>query len=751
MDHKQSPLPRLLFRNAVVLLAFSAAAAPDVRAQGCEVGTTSTTWATNCPTAPPAACVTGSWMDPGSTTNDPAQCFSTHFVVHSLAGTITPAQCQAALNQLENVIWPAFFGPPLFFPEPYCNAAIKWKASVHVRNEFALTGGGWGNGFMGMWIGPGATADHWGLAHEFTHALQSTTTGLNCRSGPNTCGWIHESHANFMPHQLPEFAGNVHCSEMLANMPHLYLGSTRDRYCNWQFMEFLKDKACYSAVNRIWTNSPASNDPFDNIRASQGWSVGQLNDFFADWALHNVTWDYAVSSAAFRNTYGPVTDRSRPERRLRLTQLEPQNAQWAANRRFQSPYFWAPQRWGYNVVRLFPDAGAASVAVTFRGVVQGGASSDWRWGLVATNSSITAPRYSPLQRGAGAQLDFCVNAGESLFLVVMGTPSVQQHIVWDQAYPSIPRYPWLVELRNAWPEGFQNGQVAACPAGTQRHPNGGGCATTATPASVFVAPSAKVLGGSVTGSARIEDQATVVSGTVSGGRVGALSIVRNFGVSGSAVAQSTFYPLGFFEPNQALSGSGRLYGDVEYRGAGLNRSSGSCSGFVDAATCIPGTINDVTAAPPYAWPGGTGGGGIVPDGTYRVLARRSGMALNATGTADGANVDQLTYNGGAGQRWTLTHLGGNVYRIIGQGSGRALETASTSTANGVNVDIRTDTGAANQRWTITATSGGFFRLTPGSSAGSALDVNGVSNADGANVQQWTANGGNNQQWTFQAP
>jgi hypothetical protein len=145
-----------------------------------------------------------------------------------------------------------------------------------------------------------------------------------------------------MPHQLPEFAGNVHCSEMLANMPHLYLGSTRDRYCNWQFMEYLKDRHCYTAVNQIWTTSAPSNDPFDNIRTSRGWTVSQLNDFFGDWAMHNVTWDYASSAGAFRSTYGPITDRTRPERRLRLTQLEPLDAQWAGNRRFFSPYYWRP-------------------------------------------------------------------------------------------------------------------------------------------------------------------------------------------------------------------------------------------------------------------------------------------------------------------------------------------------------------------------------------------------------------------------
>ena len=574
----------------------------NVASSTCQAGTTNTTWATSCPSAPPTSCVAGTWVDPGSTTGDPLQCQSAHFAVHAPAGTITAAQCTQATDELENVIWPHYFGSPIFLPEPYCNSSQKFKASVHIRNEFGLTGGGWGNGFMGMWIGPLATADHWGLAHEFTHAVQSTTKGLNCSSGPNTCGWVYESHANFMPHQLPEFANNVHCSELLDNAPHLYLGSTRDRYCNWQFMEFLKDKACYSSVNKIWTAPTTSNDPFTNIKSTQGWTTSQLNDFFGDWAMHNVTWDYKVSSGAFAATYGPITDKSRPERRLRLTALEALDGQFATNRRFVSPYLWAPQRWGYNVIRLHPDPGAASVTVTFRGVIQSGANSDWRWGLVATTSALTNPRYSTLQRGSDGTLEMCVGPNDSLWLVVMGTPSVQQQIVWDQAYPSIFRYPYMVQLQNAWPDGFQNGQQDACAFGLSRHSNGGGCAPASLPSSVFVAPAAQVVGGSVSGSARIEDHATVVSGTVTGGTVGGLSIITDsFNVGGSAKAQTTFYPLGFFESNQGISGNAVLYGDVENRGAGFNRSSGMCSGFVDSATCIPGSINEVTVHPPYTW------------------------------------------------------------------------------------------------------------------------------------------------------
>ena len=150
-----------------------------------------------------------------------------------------------------------------------------------------------------------------------------------------------------------------------------------------------------------------------------------------------------------------------------------------------------------------------------------------------------------------------------------------------------------------------------------------------------------------------------------------------------------------------------------------------------------------------------GGTGIVPDGTYRIIARHSGKALDVywEATADGSNVDQWTYDGGKNQLWTLTHLGGNVYKILGVQSGKVLEVATTSTADDTNVDIRTYTGAANQQWTISALSGSYFRLTPMSSSGSALDVGGVSMTDGANVHIWTWLGGSyyNQQWTFQAP
>jgi len=574
-------------------------------------GSSVTTWASGC-TAAKVACTAGTWTAGGP---DPDHSGfnlikeSDHFTIYS-DETISDATATSALNTLETVVWQNLFNSNLYMPEPWCKSSTKIKPAIHVHSDWGLTGGGWATDRIGMWIGTGGLTDHWGLTHEFTHSWQTANNqagGLACNSA-NTCGWIHESHANYTPHQLPEYASNVHCSEMLGNAPHLYLGSTRDRYCNWQFMEYLKDKYCPSAVNEMWTAS--GDDPFTSLQKSRGWTVSQLNDFFGDWAMHNVVWDYKATPGAFRTTYGNITATDKAERLRRLMPLEALDANWAANRRFVSPFYGAPQRFGYNVVRLHPENGATSITVKFRGIDQSGSNADFRWGLVATNSAFTSARYSAIKSGLDAAVTFKVNSGEPLFLVVTATPKTFQTVTWDQEYNTIWRYPYMIELANAWPAGFQNGALDACPSGTVRHDNGGGCAPSSTPATVYVGPYAKVLStATVSGSARIEDEAIIVKGTVSGGTVGGLSVVgmsgsdwgdNTFNVAGSATVRTTFYPLGFFEANQGASGTANIYGDVELRGDGTNRSSGNFSGYVDASSTV-GSATDKNSKGPWTW------------------------------------------------------------------------------------------------------------------------------------------------------
>lgn len=583
----------------------------DTATSAVDEGTSVTNWASGCATAK-VPCASGTWQLPGPDYDHSGYKLikeSSHFVIYS-DETVSDATASSALDVMENTVWKNLFESNLFMPEPYCKSSTKYKAAIHVHSGWGLTGGGWGSDRIGMWIGPDALSDHWGLAHEFTHSWQTANNqggGMACNQS-NTCGWIHESHANFTPHQLSEYSANVHCSEMLANAPHLYLGSTRDRYCNWQFMEYLKDKYCPSAVNDMWTTSGA--DPFTNLQKSRGWSVSQLNDFFGDWAMHNVVWDYKATPGAFRNTYGNITLTNKSERMRRLMPLEALDDSWATDRRFVSPFHGAPQRFGYNVVRLYPVDGASTVAVTFRGIDQSGSNADFRWGLVATNTGFTTARYSKLQSGLDGKVIFKVNSGEPLFLVVVATPSTFQTITWDQEYNTIWRYPYMIELANAWPAGFQNGARDVCPSGTQRHANGGGCAPSSTPASVYVGPYATVLsGGKVSGGARIEDQAIIVNGSVTGGTVGGLSIVgmtggdwgnNTFNVSGSATVRTAFYPLGYFEGGQSVSGTTNLYGDVEFRGEGTSRSSGNLSGYVDASSTT-GTATDRNSKGPWTW------------------------------------------------------------------------------------------------------------------------------------------------------
>lgn len=585
-------------------------------------------------TPPAAACVAGTWSvvsaDPA--TEQPVQYETAHFAFRWKAGDVAMADAVDGGKALE-VIWATYMGR-IGFTEPFCDTAAKHKANVNLDPTFGLTGGPTGERDMGMWIGPLALKDHWGLAHEFDHALQGSTRGLR---DSIYSGWMWESHANWMAHQTDEYhKTEVHCSEMLVNYPHLYYGSTRDRYCNWQFFEFLKDSFGYKAVNDIWTKSLkpdqagyTDEDPFTVLARNQGWNIDQLNDVFGDWALSNVNWDYIDpdgndEGALYRDKYGSMDSRD-GDRALRVTALDPVDL---AKHRFAVPEAWAPQRWGYNIVQLVPDAGATKIDVKFRGIVQtasavaalpglqnepatiGAPHSGWRWGVVAIGADGQS-RMSPIVRGADGEMVFPLKAGDkAVYMVVVGAPSAMQKIQWDQAYYSIYRYPWMVELDGAMPQGFEAG--ATDPAGGHRHSNGGGWVSNSAhvDASAYVGPYARVLGGTVTGHARIEDHAIVTGGTVQDDAiVGGLSVISDgVTVKDHGVVKTIFKGIGAFEPGTVIGGTAQVLGDVEMRG-GPTLTKGVFYGFVDQSSMtdpakggdLTAPVPEVTAKPDYSW------------------------------------------------------------------------------------------------------------------------------------------------------
>ncbi len=141
-------------------------------------------------------------------------------------------------------------------------------------------------------------------------------------------------------------------------------------------------------------------------------------------------------------------------------------------------------------------------------------------------------------------------------------------------------------------------------------------------------------------------------------------------------------------------------------------------------------------------------------GTYKVLNRNSGFAIDATGggTSNGTLLQQWVHSGGGGtnQHWTVSHIGNGKYRFIGQGSGRAVDVPSSSLDNSVQLQLWDWNNTGAQKWTLNYKSGGYFEAV-NETSGKAMDVRSSSTANGAVVQQYTPNGSNAQQWIFITP
>ncbi|MEO7718885.1 MAG: RICIN domain-containing protein [Capsulimonas sp.] len=148
----------------------------------------------------------------------------------------------------------------------------------------------------------------------------------------------------------------------------------------------------------------------------------------------------------------------------------------------------------------------------------------------------------------------------------------------------------------------------------------------------------------------------------------------------------------------------------------------------------------------------TGGGSsnLIANGTYTIVNKNSGMALDDPGgsTADSTAINQWSVNGGSNQRWQLTNLGGNVVELINVASGKALDVTGASTTAGALIDQYTWGNNAWQKWNIVSMGSGYYKITSNYS-GLALDVASASTTAGASVDQWTWSGNANQLWKFQ--
>ena len=574
---------------------------------------------------------------------------SDHFAVmwnDALAAPFTSAQADSNLKVLESLR--DFFYTKTLFPNPYAQAETKYKTNVYILATGWSLGGG-DAGHPALFVHPDVFRNKWAIAHEYASSLLFGTAGFR---GNVFGGWLWKSHAEWMAHQL--YPGETGCAEKYTRNTDIHYGTMRNTGCNWQFLEYLKETEGIGFPARLWSDGwPESSSPqhadedfFRALMRLKGWDFAKLGDAWGTFALRMARYDFA-NGAVYRAQW----ERGRPEWQMRLTRT-PLEALDPSQRRYIVPDAFAPQRYGYNIVRLRREPGQTRVRVAFRGIRQDRSAnpgfrksrpaepdsisapgSGWRFGLVAVDTVRTTFNYSTLMAAGEVSLDLAPAESE-VYLVVAATPTNRQLIQGDQPSYTIYRYPWMCEIQGAWPDGLQPGASRA-PAGVAgiRHPNGGGfvAATATVAATAYVGPQAMVLGkAKVLGQARLEgsaiagesgevrDQAVIAgyagvwAGQVFGSaRIDGAAQITNAGtkVSGNARVGGRSLDL---DP-AILSGTAQVLGDAEIRA--VTADHGVFYGFVGSYEVTNAEMGanrtapepEITRAGPYLWADATTG------------------------------------------------------------------------------------------------------------------------------------------------
>jgi carbonic anhydrase/acetyltransferase-like protein (isoleucine patch superfamily) len=267
-------------------------------------------------------------------------------------------------------------------------------------------------------------------------------------------------------------------------------------------------------------------------------SQAQTNDFIAKTAMKTITFDFPSNSEGwFEKTsanWSNVEDLENQKDYLDIWGLCSHTRFIPMAINYDSLHFairdcQAPQDYGFNVIRLYPQKrnadSTATVGIHFKGHLESAASelkkkSGWRWAFVSVSAD-GIPRYGAIHSDADGVATYNMQADDKeLYLVVTGAPTAQDanHLYhWEAGLVKYYRYPYEFRLQNAVPYGYNADYEV--PQGTTLHvhSNGGGLVarTASVAATAYVGPHAKVLGSArVMGNARIEDFAVVKGSAV---------------------------------------------------------------------------------------------------------------------------------------------------------------------------------------------------------------------------------------------
>lgn len=459
-----------------------------------------------------------------------------------------------------------------FIPADHGNFALykfiivineTWNPLADGSNIFTgwAFGGSYDSLIGAMWIHPKAL-NRFTLAHEFTHSMQNMAWIDYPGHGfinNDYVGSFWETHANFMALQAnPQQVESTDPARFLSTQ-HFYWSSARHHYTNWMFLQYILDTEGMEFINRLWRESNIGEHPLQTLMRLKGIDQQQLNDLFGRYAMRNVTFDYS-NGAEVRHTLANEIDNRFITRRY--TTLEPVSI---SKGRYIVPPHLAPQDYGYNIVRLYPDEDneTGSFSITFRihnNANAGGGGT--RTGFVFVKDDGTA-RYSDLYSN-DFTADITPEATETeIYMVVTGTPDQHHNYAWEPGFPKIYRFPWEIRIEGAKPAGYNSDPNASYkPAAGRTHSNGGGFVayTASVSLTAYVGPQAVVKGTAiVSGNARIEDAAVILDQAV----IGENAVISGHAVvSGNAIVKGDAVVTDYARVSHGanISGSARIEG-----------------------------------------------------------------------------------------------------------------------------------------------------------------------------------------------
>ena len=597
------------------------------------------------------------------------------------------------LQQLES-LYSFYVDTMQFTPESGLLATYKIDVIVTQtwnRTELnAWATGGSADGKVGVInIAPGAALPgSWGLAHELGHVFQNLTflgkPGMGFTDP--SAGTFWETSAEYMAMQVYPDGGAGDLTRFLRT-ENLAYSSSRHHYGAWMLVQYLVDRyGSISIFNRMWNEARNTEHPLETYRRLAGLTQDQLNAQLAEYAQHQVTYDYSnkshvqpfitnVYGAGFINAYNGV----------------PVDAVDQAAGHYAIADAQAPSDYGYNKIKLVPSSSSGSlIKLHFKGHVNSAAGSGWSYGFVAVKNGV--PRYGPVATASDGQITFPTQSGETeVYLVVMGAPSAVHHYAFLDGYTKNYRYPYEFGISGATPSGYEPGYTKpAATGGGHWHSNGGGWVDNraSVASTAYVGPRAAVYGSStVSGNARIEGLAWVNSGATVGGNAivkdnaliqGGANLSGNVVVGGDAelaiACGSGTYLL--FNPDRGCDGK-----------AGEADVNPAVARFTDAEVAVDGT----TTTPPTTTPTTTPTTPTTPATptttattapTTAPSGRTCSAAVATTGSWTGGFQGEVAVTAGSAaiSAWTVTWQLASGQQITQSWSADVATSGSTVTA-----------------------------------------------------------------------